>query len=170
MARNKPKGWVKDPVRHGLAAKGIKTKTAKAVPPKKPAFVDVKQTAKMIRQDLKKAFPGANFSVRLSRYSMGSSVDVRWVDGPAQKDVETIIEVHERIDRDAGGNILSGGNRFIFAERSYSPEERSRVTVEVLKKFPEPKDFQAERWLEDEVWRTLQTTTLPRHEKTFLVS
>lgn len=25
MARNKPKGWVKEPVRHGLAAKGVKT-------------------------------------------------------------------------------------------------------------------------------------------------
>lgn len=25
MAREKPKGWVKEPVRHGLAAKGIKT-------------------------------------------------------------------------------------------------------------------------------------------------
>ncbi len=25
MARNKPKGWMKEPVRHGLAAKGIKT-------------------------------------------------------------------------------------------------------------------------------------------------
>jgi hypothetical protein len=25
QARNKPKGWVKEPVRHGLAAKGIKT-------------------------------------------------------------------------------------------------------------------------------------------------
>jgi hypothetical protein len=26
MAQNKPKGWVKEPVRHGLAAKGIKTR------------------------------------------------------------------------------------------------------------------------------------------------
>ena len=25
MARRKPKGWVKEPVRHGLAAKGVKT-------------------------------------------------------------------------------------------------------------------------------------------------
>ncbi len=29
MARKKPKGWVKEPVRHGLAAKGIKTSSLK---------------------------------------------------------------------------------------------------------------------------------------------
>ncbi len=31
MARNKPKGWVKEPVRHGLAAKGIKTAQVRGV-------------------------------------------------------------------------------------------------------------------------------------------
>lgn len=31
MARRKPKGWVKEPVRHGLAAKGIKTGQARHI-------------------------------------------------------------------------------------------------------------------------------------------
>ncbi len=41
MAQNKPKGWVKEPVRHGLAAKGIKTGKKQTVPRAlKPALVE----------------------------------------------------------------------------------------------------------------------------------
>jgi hypothetical protein len=173
-----PRGWFHESARHALARKGIKTKPEGVyqaprlspyyTPAKKPKreYTNVVDDAKNIRKDLKKAFPGANFSVRSSRYSMGSSIHVRWVDGPATNDVEEILHRYEQIDRDAGGNILKGGNRFIFAERSYSPEAKKKVEDAVRKKFAKPRDFQAERWLEKEVWRTLQATTLPRSEKT----
>lgn len=174
-----PGGWFKESARHALARKGIKTtvkpraytdpqvqalmrKTAKP----KREYTNVVDDAKNIRKDLKKEFPGFKFSVRSDRYSMGSSIHVRWVDGPSTKRVEKIIDQYSQIDRDAGGNILRGGNRFIFAERSYSPASKKMVEAKVRKKFAKPKDFQGERWLEDEIWRTLQTTTLPASDKT----
>ena len=40
------------------------------------------EAAKLIRANLKREFPDVKFSVRSSRYSGGSSIDVRWVDGP----------------------------------------------------------------------------------------
>ncbi|KQR33102.1 LPD29 domain-containing protein [Deinococcus sp. Leaf326] len=52
--------------------------------------MDTKEVAAYYREDLKKAFPGTKFSVRISRYSMGSSVSVRWVDGPSVQQVEHI--------------------------------------------------------------------------------
>jgi hypothetical protein len=48
------------------------------------------ETAKMIRQALKEAFPEIKFSVRSSVYSGGASIDVRWADGPASTQVEPI--------------------------------------------------------------------------------
>ena len=182
MPPKTPRGWFNESARHALARKGVKT--AKMVPrdsrgdpmeapyprytpAKKPReYTNVVDDAKNIRKDLKKAFPGYKFSVRSDRYSMGSSIDVMWVDGPATKAVEKIIDQYSQIDRDAGGNILRGGNRFIFAKRTYSPTSKKMFEAAVRKKFAEPNDFQGERWLEDDIWRTLQTTTLPASDKT----
>jgi hypothetical protein len=48
------------------------------------------ETAKLIRQSLKEAFPGVNFSVRSSTYSGGASISVSWTDGPNVAQVESI--------------------------------------------------------------------------------
>jgi hypothetical protein len=55
-------------------------------------YFDVKETAEFVRADLKAAFPGTKFSVRLDRYSMGASVDVKWTDGPTEADVRGVVE------------------------------------------------------------------------------
>lgn len=47
--------------------------------------------AKNIRIELKRAFPTIKFSVRSSRFSMGDSIDVSWVDGPIAAQVDEII-------------------------------------------------------------------------------
>ncbi|MBT2293131.1 hypothetical protein J7E73_29265 [Paenibacillus albidus] len=49
------------------------------------------ETAKKIRKTLKKAFPGIKFSVTSSTFSMGSSVDVHWTNGPLTPDVDSIL-------------------------------------------------------------------------------
>jgi hypothetical protein len=91
---------------------------AKAYPSEKPSrWVPVAETAKTIRAALKAKFPGVKFSVRSQSYSMGSSVHVRWSDGPTEKQVEKIACAHEKIDRDGYGEILSGGNRFVQCNR-----------------------------------------------------
>jgi hypothetical protein len=78
--------------------------------------------AKKIRQSLKTTFPGVKFSVRSSDYSMGSSINISWTDGPTETRVKPIAEQHEEIRRDHFGEILSGGNRFVFCNRDYSQE------------------------------------------------
>lgn len=49
------------------------------------------ETAKCIRVALRDEFPGVKFSVRTEVYSMGSSVNIRWTDGPRTKEVERVV-------------------------------------------------------------------------------
>lgn len=55
-------------------------------------YMDVAETSKIIRAELKKAFPGQKFSVTCKRYSMGCSISVRYVDGPPTKSVRAITD------------------------------------------------------------------------------
>lgn len=54
-------------------------------------YLDCAELAQIVRADLKTAFPGVAFRVRSSRFSMGSSVDVSWTDGPTDAQVNTVI-------------------------------------------------------------------------------
>jgi hypothetical protein len=55
-------------------------------------YISTNETAVLIRAQLKKHFPGVKFSVRSSKYSGGSSIDVRWVDGPKSSAVDRIAK------------------------------------------------------------------------------
>jgi hypothetical protein len=50
------------------------------------------ETAKLIRVALKRAFPSTRFSVRCHH---GSSVDIRWTDGPSDKRVKAVTDAYE---------------------------------------------------------------------------
>lgn len=52
------------------------------------------ETAKLIRDGLKNAFPGQKFSVRSKTYSGGSSIDIRWIDGPTDSEVSALVDVY----------------------------------------------------------------------------
>jgi hypothetical protein len=52
-------------------------------------------TAVYVRQALKAAFPRTQFSVTSSVYSMGSSISVRWTDGPTASQVNPILKAFE---------------------------------------------------------------------------
>ena len=54
-------------------------------------FVDVAETAQLVRAALRREFPKTKFSVRSSRYAGGSDVDVRYIDGPPQPLVEAVV-------------------------------------------------------------------------------
>ena len=53
-------------------------------------YIDVKDTAKLVRKALRRVFPGTRFSVRSDRYAGGAAVRVHWTDGPAEPDVREV--------------------------------------------------------------------------------
>lgn len=53
-------------------------------------YLTCADTAKLVRQALKEAFPGVRFSVRGKTYSGGASLRVEWLDGPNVAQVEAV--------------------------------------------------------------------------------
>jgi len=49
---------------------------------------DAKESAQKVRKVLKAKYPKTKFSVCSKHFAGGSSVDVRWTDGPTEKEVE----------------------------------------------------------------------------------
>lgn len=47
---------------------------------------------KNMKIELGRAFPGVKFSIKSSRFSMGDSITVSWVDGPCTSQVDEIID------------------------------------------------------------------------------
>ena len=64
---------------------------------KKMKNIDTKEMAKLVRKELKTHFPRHKFSVRIERYSMGSSINVTWTDRPMVKEylLMTVQSKHE---------------------------------------------------------------------------
>ena len=58
----------------------------------RPRYISTADTAKLIRKALRRSFPGQQFYVRSKTYSMGSSIDVSWMDGPTEKEVRSITQ------------------------------------------------------------------------------
>ncbi len=54
--------------------------------------IDINETAKIIRKELKAAFPDIAFSVRCKKYSMGCHIDVDYHDGPPTRAIEAITD------------------------------------------------------------------------------
>jgi hypothetical protein len=90
-----------------------------------------------IKALLKKNYPGAKFSVRLDKYSMGESINVHtdllvrekieyptggftygYSDATVAKmrEIKSLLSEYESVDRDQYGEILSGGNTYLFIE------------------------------------------------------
>jgi len=119
------------------------------------------EAAKRLRQELKEDFP-TKFSVRVDRYSLGESIDVRWTNGPASARIDPLLWKYQDIDRcEITGEILSGGNRYVHAQRNPSDESMQGIMDMVWNKFVEGtfQSRQDPRFM-DEVWRTLRTTDL----------
>lgn len=57
--------------------------------------IGLADTAKIIRETLKVAFPHTKFSVRSKSYSMGCSIDARWTNGPTERQVKAILDRFE---------------------------------------------------------------------------
>jgi len=95
-------------------------------------YISCTETAKILRQVLKYAFPQTKFSIRSSQYSGGASITITWTDGPTVKQVKRITDKFEGSGFDAmtdyrtskvrsykGQETHFGANN-IFEERNYS--------------------------------------------------
>ena len=78
------------------------------------SFIRATEAAKLIRADLKRAFPQTCFSVRSSYFSQGSAVDVRYTDGPPEADVQAILNRY-------GGRGFDGDGRLDVLQESRRP-------------------------------------------------
>jgi len=58
-------------------------------------YYTVAETASLVRQALKQAFPSTKFSVRSKSYSGGASINVNWIDGPLTAEVERVAKQFE---------------------------------------------------------------------------
>lgn len=54
-------------------------------------YIGSTDTAKLIRAQLKAKFPGTKFAVRTDKYSGGSSIRIRWTDGPTDAMVSAVV-------------------------------------------------------------------------------
>jgi len=95
-----------------------------------PRWIDTADVAKLVRADLKAAFPGVTFGVTINRYSMGSCVRVGWTDGPSHEDVAQVAggyvgqtfdgrddSTHQRYTTLASGEVVHCGNTSISFNR-----------------------------------------------------
>ncbi len=93
------------------------------------------ETAKEIKQVLKASFPGTKFSIRSKSYPGGSSIDVRWTDGPTGKQVGNILDRFESTSYDGmnevtnyhgerkyKGQLVEFHSGYVHGSRSISPE------------------------------------------------
>jgi len=125
--------------------------------------MDGVELAKMIRKDLKKAFPKQKFSIRNQRGGYSTAINVGWNDGVAQSKVKPILQKFERIDRDyATQEILAGGNTFVFDERGISEKNRERVRkkIEKMANFsPAFSEYEKQSIIGKRVWDKLRETS-----------
>lgn len=55
-------------------------------------WLSTTEVAKLVRGDLKRAFPGQKFRVRSKSYAGGSSIHVDWTDGPTTDAVDAVVK------------------------------------------------------------------------------
>ena len=109
-------------------------------------YISVAETAKLVRQALKRAFPGVAFSVRSKSYSGGASVDVYWTDGTRTTDVDPIIKQYQGGDFDGSidlkysqthylrpdGTTMTAYNPGTSGAGGSDPSEDNRGLAEVM--------------------------------------
>lgn len=102
-------------------------------------YTNPSDVAKLIRIELKKAFPGVKFSVKTRRYS---AVDIDYVDGPTFSDVSDIANKYERGTFDGMQDMYVADKRktgptvdYVFVTRDYSDEKIKMASDAIRNRF-----------------------------------
>jgi hypothetical protein len=93
------------------------------------------RAAKMIRAELRAAFPGVTFRVRSDSFAGGNSVDVSWTDGPLTDAVNAIVKKYQYGNFNGMEDIYEYSNsrndipqaKYVQTHRAMSPETRERI-------------------------------------------
>jgi Large polyvalent protein associated domain 29 len=113
----------------------------------KTIYLTCAQTAKLLRQALKEAFPTTKFSIRSASYAGGASIDVHWIDGPTATQVQAICNRFEGADFDGmqdlktskehmvNGQRIQYGADYVFAHRRLSVAFLTRVAQAYCKRY-----------------------------------
>lgn len=122
-------------------------------------YISTTDTAKLIRKVLKESFPGIKFYVRSDCYSMGSSIHIKWTDGPTESQVNSIVsfftgstfdgitDCTDYINRDLeNGQVVHFEPDHVFARRDLSDDLLSQAILNVesqciVEKKITPEDF-----------------------------
>jgi len=142
-------------------------------------YISCKDTAVLIRAALKENFPGVKFGVTMR--PSGSSIYVKWVDGPATKAVESVVKNYEGASFDGmidlkstvtstfHGKKVNFGSDYVFTSHSYTTGYLAPIVKGVCDKFGQPcwpinesfgSAWISERWDGDHEWlrsRILET-------------
>lgn len=108
-----------------------------------PKHLSTTECARMIRKLLAQAFEGTKFGVRSRRYAGGSSITVKWVDGPLRDAVQAIAQQLEgsRFDgmtdmkesmgpRMVAGELILPMVDYVFCEREVTDFDARAATAE----------------------------------------
>jgi hypothetical protein len=113
-------------------------------------YLTCKETAVLVRSALRVSFPGTRFSVRSHVYAGGASINVRWTDGPFQRDVQRVcdryrgadfdpmqdLKTHRDLllaDTDGTVRLVQPGADYFFAHREWSDAYREVLRVAASK-------------------------------------
>jgi len=105
--------------------------------------IDRVAAAKEIRRILKRHFPETRFKVRSSSFSGGSAIDIRWVDGPKESQVQELVRPFQYGHFDASIDLYEYSNvrddlpqaKYVNCFREMSDELCWRILDEGLKRF-----------------------------------
>jgi hypothetical protein len=103
------------------------------------AYTKTSDVAKLIRMELKQAFPGVKFSVKTRR---SSAVDIDYVDGPTFSDVSEVLDKYERGTFDGMQDMyIHDKNKkgptvdYVFVKRDYSDEKIKMASDFIRNRF-----------------------------------
>jgi hypothetical protein len=106
-------------------------------------LTEAAQAAKLMRAELKKAFPSVKFSVRSSNYAGGDSVHVNWTNGPTRDAVTEITDKYQyghfdgMIDLYEYSNNIEGlpQVKYVLEQRTISDDVYEAKKAEIADEF-----------------------------------
>ena len=109
----------------------------------------VKTAAKNIRAELKALWPDTKFSVTSSHFSMGNSISVSWVDGPAYQQVDEVAtryqegnvnSMEDMYEYDREFDTQYGGSKYVSCSRDISDQALNAISKELEEPYSYMKD------------------------------